>query len=107
VPLMSELMAEGDVAFTSSGRTLYELAHVGVPAIVLAQNEGELKHHFASIENGFIFLGLGRDAPATAIAAALRSLTTSGDLRRALHTRMLALDLTEGCDFVVKKILEL
>jgi CMP-N-acetylneuraminic acid synthetase/spore coat polysaccharide biosynthesis predicted glycosyltransferase SpsG len=107
VPLMSELMAESDIAFTSSGRTLYELAHVGVPAIVLAQNEGELKHEFANIENGFIFLGLGRDAPAAAIAAALRSLTMSRDLRRALHTRMLALDLTEGCDFVVRKILEL
>jgi CMP-N-acetylneuraminic acid synthetase/spore coat polysaccharide biosynthesis predicted glycosyltransferase SpsG len=105
VPLMSELMAGGDVAFTSSGRTLYELAHVGVPAIVLAQNEGELKHQFASIENGFVFLGLGRDVSCGAIASALRSLTTSRDLRRALHTQMLALDLTEGCDFVVRKIL--
>jgi CMP-N-acetylneuraminic acid synthetase/spore coat polysaccharide biosynthesis predicted glycosyltransferase SpsG len=106
VPLMSELMAGADVAFTSAGRTLYELAHMAVPAIVLAQNEGEMKHHFASIENGFLFLGLGRDASTAAISSAFDALTTSHDLRRALHRRMLAIDLTGGRDFVVQRILE-
>jgi CMP-N-acetylneuraminic acid synthetase/spore coat polysaccharide biosynthesis predicted glycosyltransferase SpsG len=106
VPLMSELMAGADVAFTSAGRTLYELAHMGVPAVVLAQNEGEMKHHFASIENGFLFLGLGQEASSTAIASAFDALTTSRDLRRALHRRMMAIDLTGGRDFVVQRILE-
>jgi spore coat polysaccharide biosynthesis predicted glycosyltransferase SpsG len=106
VPLMSELMAGADVAFTSAGRTLYELAHMGVPAIVLAQNEAEMKHHFASIENGFLFLGLGREASPAAISSALDALTTSRDLRRALHRRMMAIDLTGGRDFVVQRILE-
>jgi CMP-N-acetylneuraminic acid synthetase/spore coat polysaccharide biosynthesis predicted glycosyltransferase SpsG len=106
VPLMSELMASADVAFTSAGRTLYELAHMGVPAIVLAQNETEMKHHFASIENGFLFLGLGREASTEAISGAFDALTTSRDLRRALHRRMLAIDLTGGRDFVVQRILE-
>jgi spore coat polysaccharide biosynthesis predicted glycosyltransferase SpsG len=106
VPLMSELMASADVAFTSAGRTLYELAHMGVPAVVLAQNDTELKHHFASIENGFLFLGLGRDATRAAISSAFDALTTSRDLRRALHRRMLAIDLTGGRDFVVRRILE-
>jgi CMP-N-acetylneuraminic acid synthetase/spore coat polysaccharide biosynthesis predicted glycosyltransferase SpsG len=106
VPLMSELMAGADVAFTSAGRTLYELAHMGVPSIVLAQNDTEMKHHFASIENGFLFLGLGREATPAAIASAFDALTTSRDLRRALHRRMLAIDLTGGRDFVVQRILE-
>jgi CMP-N-acetylneuraminic acid synthetase/spore coat polysaccharide biosynthesis predicted glycosyltransferase SpsG len=106
VPLMSDLMAGADVAFTSAGRTLYELAHMGVPAVVLAQNETEMKHHFASIENGFLFLGLGREASSTAISSAFDALTTSRDLRRALHHRMLAIDLTAGRDFVVQRILE-
>jgi CMP-N-acetylneuraminic acid synthetase/spore coat polysaccharide biosynthesis predicted glycosyltransferase SpsG len=106
VPLMSELMAGADVAFTSAGRTLYELAHMGVPAIVLAQNEGEMKHHFASIENGFLFLGLGSEAAPAAISSALDALTTSRDLRRALHRRMMSIDLTGGRDFVVQRILE-
>jgi CMP-N-acetylneuraminic acid synthetase/spore coat polysaccharide biosynthesis predicted glycosyltransferase SpsG len=106
VPLMSELMAGADVAFTSAGRTLYELAHMGVPAVVLAQNDGEMKHHFASIENGFLFLGLGSEASAGAISSAFDALTTSRDLRRALHRRMMAIDLTGGRDFVVQRILE-
>ncbi|HTV20767.1 MAG TPA: hypothetical protein VMG12_18915, partial [Polyangiaceae bacterium] len=106
VPLMSELMAGCDVAFTSAGRTLYELTHMGVPAIVMAQNDTEMKHHFASLENGFLFLGLGRDASPTSIASAFDALTSSRDLRRALHRRMMAIDLTGGRDFVVQRILE-
>jgi spore coat polysaccharide biosynthesis predicted glycosyltransferase SpsG/CMP-N-acetylneuraminic acid synthetase len=106
VTLMSELMSRADVAFTSAGRTVYELAHMAVPAIVLAQNATEMKHRFASIENGFIFLGLGEDVPDEAIEAALGALTTSADLRRALHARMLTIDLTGGRDFVVQRILE-
>ncbi len=106
VPLMSELMAGVDVAFTSAGRTLYELCHMGIPSVVLAQNETELKHHFASIENGFLFLGLGREASPAAISSAFDALTTSRDLRRALHRRMTAIDLTGGRDFVIRRILE-
>lgn len=106
VPLMSELMARADIAVTSAGRTLYELTHMGVPAIVLAQNATEMKHRFASIENGFLFLGLGREATPAAIESALTALTRSHELRRSLHARMLTIDLTKGRDFVVQRILE-
>ena len=36
---VSSYMRNADMAFTSQGRTVYELAVLGVPAIVLAQNE--------------------------------------------------------------------
>ncbi len=104
--LMSELMAGADIAFSSAGRTLYELAHMSVPTIVLAQNDVEMKHRFASIENGFIFLGRGVDVQDASIASALQSLIASTDLRRALHERMLCRDLTLGRGAVVKEILE-
>ncbi|HIQ28910.1 MAG TPA: hypothetical protein EYH42_10520 [Sulfurovum sp.] len=52
-------MLAADVIFTSAGRTTYEIASLGVPAIVLAQNERELTHFFASNEFGFLNLGLG------------------------------------------------
>ena len=52
-------MLEADLIFTSAGRTTYEVASIGVPTIVLAQNDRELTHFFASSEFGFINLGLG------------------------------------------------
>lgn len=106
VPMMSEMMSRADVAFSSAGRTLYELAHMAVPTVVLAQNDVEMKHHFAAIENGFVFLGKGEQVTSDAVASALGALLGSRDLRRALHQRMLSLDLTLGRDFVVKQILE-
>src|SRR5690606_23930986 len=56
---ISDYMWHADVAFTSAGRTLFELAAVRTPAIVLAQNERELMHTFASEAYGFVNLGLG------------------------------------------------
>ncbi len=56
---ISTYMLEADLIFTSAGRTTYEIASIGTPAIVLAQNERELTHFFASSEFGFLNLGLG------------------------------------------------
>lgn len=106
VSMMSEVMAQADLAFSSAGRSLYELAHMGVPGIVLAQNDIEMHHTFASIENGFLFLGKGTDVSIEAIAQAFASLINSRALRFAMRTRMLDHDLARGCDFVVNKLLE-
>ena len=44
-------MFAADIAFSSAGRTVYELALAGTPSIIMAQNERELTHFFASEEN--------------------------------------------------------
>ncbi|MCP4870007.1 MAG: NTP transferase domain-containing protein [Proteobacteria bacterium] len=106
VKMMSDVMASADIAFTSAGRTLYELAAMGVPSIVLAQNEIEMKHTFASPENGFLFLGLGTDAPAGAIQSAFGALMQSVPLRRRMRELMLGLSLEDGRDRVVAALLE-
>ena len=107
VPLMSDVMARADLAFSSAGRTLYELAHMAVPTVVLAQNALELEHRFASAENGFLFLGLGRDVNAAAIRGAFDALVSSPALRASLRARMLDRDLGPGRDRVVRAIVEL
>lgn len=55
---MPELMSGCDVAITSRGRTGYELAMLGIPAISMAQNKREEKHGFVCSENGFTYIGL-------------------------------------------------
>ena len=107
VPVMSEVMARADVAFSSAGRTVYELGHMCVPTIVLAQNEKELKHRFAGPRSGCLNLGLGTEASPEAIRAADTARATSAPLRNSLRECMLALNLTQGRDLVVRRILEL
>lgn len=55
---MPELMASCDIGITSRGRTGYELALLGIPAIAMAQNQREEKHGFVCNENGFTYIGL-------------------------------------------------
>ena len=55
---MPELMSGCDIGITSRGRTSYELAMLGIPAIAMAQNKREEKHGFVCNENGFTYIGL-------------------------------------------------
>lgn len=58
---ISDYMYNSDLIFTSAGRTIYEIASIGTPAIVLSQNERETTHFFAYEKFGFQNLGLGYD----------------------------------------------
>jgi spore coat polysaccharide biosynthesis predicted glycosyltransferase SpsG len=107
VALMSEVMASADLAFSSAGRTLYELAHMHVPTVVLAQNQIELLHTFGRPENGFLWLGLGNDVESEAIASAYSTLQRSPALVSALRKNMSKHDLTRGRELVLRKIMEI
>ena len=41
---ISEYMISADIIFTSAGRTMYEIASIGVPCVCLCQNQRELTH---------------------------------------------------------------
>lgn len=56
--VMSRMMEGADLAICSAGRTVYELAHMRVPGMVLAHHEREARHTFARPRNGFAFAGL-------------------------------------------------
>lgn len=58
---MPELMTSCDIAYTSRGRTGYELCLLGIPSIAMAQNHREEKHGFVCNENGFNYIGLNPD----------------------------------------------
>lgn len=101
---ISQFMREADVAFTSAGRTIFELAAMATPAIVLAQNQRELTHTFASEKHGFLHLGLGVEASAEDIQKALRSLVLDDEFRRSMRARMLETDVRDGRRNVVRVI---
>lgn len=56
--VISRVMERVQLAVTSNGRAVYELAHMNVPSIVVSQHDRERTHMFACKENGVIPLGL-------------------------------------------------
>ena len=106
VPMMSDVIRTVDIAFSSGGRTLYELAHMAVPTIVMRQNTREAQHDFGGLKNGFLDLGIGDQVSSHDIRAAFLSLTDCVSLRRALREGMLSLDLTSGRDRILRLILD-
>lgn len=101
---ISEVMLQADIAFTSAGRTVYELACIGTPAIVMAQNGREMTHFFASPHNGFINLGLGTEVSAAEILVALKGLVVNVKGRRLMNEIMLSRELRYGRERVLRLI---
>ncbi|MDO5536115.1 MAG: NTP transferase domain-containing protein [Desulfovibrionaceae bacterium] len=91
--VMSRMMEGADLCLCSAGRTTYELAHMRVPAIVLATHERECRHSFARPASGFVFLGLMDKVEDRSILRAFLAML-AGDIRRRFHERMSGLDFT-------------
>lgn len=85
---MASILRKGDIAITSNGRTLLELAYFEVPCISLAQNDRESTHVHARIENGVIFLGKKNEFTDDILYEKLNKLITNNDYRLELSTRM-------------------
>ena len=102
---MSEHMHSADLIFTSAGRTMYEIASLGVPCICLCQNERELSHIFGNVENGFINLGLGADISEEDILKTFESTVNDFKLRQEMNKRMAKVDLKHGF-YNIKKLIK-
>jgi spore coat polysaccharide biosynthesis predicted glycosyltransferase SpsG/CMP-N-acetylneuraminic acid synthetase len=98
---ISKYMHEADIALTAAGRTVYELASMGVPTIVLVENERGLLHTFASEENGIINVGLGTKIPDKEIKNALIRLIDDYELRKRNNILMLDNNLRSGISNVL------
>ena len=101
---MSEHMHSADLIFTSAGRTMYEIASLGVPCVCLCQNERELSHIFGNVENGFINLGLGVNITEEQILETLESLLDNYELRCEMSRRMKSIDLKHGFENIARLI---
>lgn len=106
VKRISDYLSKADLAFTSQGRTVYELACMGVPAIVLAQNERETRHTFAQMNNGFLNLGLGINVSDDTIEKTYRFIIDTPQLRKEMRSLMLKHDLGKGIHRVIQLILQ-
>ena len=101
---MSEHMHNADLIFTSAGRTMYEIASLGVPCICLCQNERELSHIFGNAEHGFINLGLGSEVSKEEIRETFGNAIEDYQLRCEMNRRMGEVDLKHGFDNIKRLI---
>ena len=100
---MSDEILKADIVFTSAGRTTFEVASIGTPAIVLCQNKRETTHFFASEKNGFYNLGLGFEIEDKIIEEAFLECMTLEN-RQTMNQRMLDNDLKRGKQRVINLI---
>jgi len=82
---MAEILSEADLVFCAGGMTVYEIAALGVPGIVMCQNAREVRRmeHFArsgSVEH----LGLGTEVEEKRITEAAEALLANETRRRAM-----------------------
>jgi len=106
VTRISKYMREADLAFTSQGRTVFELASIGVPSVVLAQNEREQLHTFAQMKNGFLNLGLGKNISADTIETTIKWLSSAPQMCEEMQANMLKHNLKNGVLRIKNIILE-
>jgi spore coat polysaccharide biosynthesis predicted glycosyltransferase SpsG/CMP-N-acetylneuraminic acid synthetase len=102
---VSHYMNQCDLAFTSQGRTVYELASLGIPSIVMAQNERERLHTFAQMDNGFLNLGLGQNVETDTLEKTFDWLVNTPQIRREMRNLMLQHPLREGVKREIRIIL--
>ena len=89
VSKVTDFMKQADIMVTSQGRTVFEIASLAIPAVVLAQNERELTHTFATMKNGFINLGLGKKVDELSLYNTIKWLIDTPNIRRNMHELML------------------
>lgn len=105
VPRVTKYLKEADLVIMGQGRSIFEAACMGVPAVVLSQNERETTHSFAQMEHGFLNLGLGNEADPSLITNTLEWLIHTRAVRENMHRLMLQTPLKKGLERVKQIIL--
>ena len=106
--VMSHIMENIQLAISSNGRTVYELAHMNIPAIVIPQHEREKTHLFSCLENGFWNIGItDHDKLPEVLSAAFKKLVLEADIRLTLFENMHSLNFKENKTKVLTQILGL
>ena len=104
--VMSREMENADLAVCSAGRTVYELAHMRIPAIILSHHAREDMHTFARPRNGFVYLGVMKEYREQAVRRAFADLL-EGNRRSVLYQRLNRFDFSANKARVVGRILGL
>jgi spore coat polysaccharide biosynthesis predicted glycosyltransferase SpsG/2-C-methyl-D-erythritol 4-phosphate cytidylyltransferase len=89
---IADLMLEADVVLGSGGMSVYEIAALGTPGIIMAQNAKEDRRMREFARHGTVeYLGFGTEVDEAALFAAARALLYDAPRRQAMSGRGRAL----------------
>ena len=104
---IAELMLEADVMVGSGGMSVYEIAALGTPGVILGQNAREDKRMRDFARHGTVeYLGLGTEVEEAALAEAVRALLADVERRRTMSARGRALVDGLGATRAAEAVLE-
>lgn len=106
-PIMVEEMMWADLVVTSGGRTVFEAAATGTPALVLTQNVKESDHEHLGYSYGNHLVGYGRVVPPRRIGDELVAVLGDLTLREDLATRGRSLVDGKGLRRITRRIEDL
>ena len=99
-------MHEADIVITSNGRTVFEIASLGVPSISISQNERETHHTFAQQAEGVIYLGLSDENTENKLFEVLEDLIRNSAQRKRMNLSLSKYDLLNGIKRVIRIIFD-
>ncbi|MDS9472357.1 PseG/SpsG family protein [Sporosarcina pasteurii] len=102
---VAEFLSTADIVLCASGYMPYEIGVMGIPCIVLAQNEFETALDFPKEQHGFVHLGPGRKVKQSTLLNAVMEPLLHDSLRKKAIERQVALNLGEGKEMVREAIL--
>jgi spore coat polysaccharide biosynthesis predicted glycosyltransferase SpsG len=106
--IISKVMEESEVAISSNGRTVYELADMNIPSIVICHHERENTHNFASLERGFLNLGIfNKDDSPSMIKQSFLKIVENSNYRELLFFNIEKFNFRNNKKKIVEKILSL
>lgn len=101
---MAELMRGIDLAITSNGRTVYELAAMGIPIISIAQNDRETLHLFARYSKGVKYLGIASNIDDSLIQTEIIEIIKNQISRKIMYENLPINELRDGISNVTSII---
>lgn len=102
---VADILSTADIVLCASGYMPYEIAVMGIPCVVLAQNEFELSLAFPKEHHGFIHLGSGRKVKQSELLNAIMEPLLHDARRKKAIARQVALNIGDGKDAVCEAIL--
>ena len=105
--VVSSIMKQVDIAISSNGRTVYELAHMNIPSIIISANEREYGHNFSNIQHGFINIGKFQTGIENDIKTKLIHLIEDNKFRKTLFDNTKYFNFSKNRKKIIEKILDL
>lgn len=103
---IASLMFNADFGICSNGRTVFELAHLSTPSIVIPQHAREANHDFPSENNGFIKLEYSSKQQTISDCIEAIKLMLRKDYRSKLYNNMKKISFADNHLYLKSKIYE-